>query len=132
MFQLFFQMHIIFLFCVIIRVNDAIVQEHAAGEATALSDIRPRRNCTAEYCTCSEIPQWNNVECKIDFWSDQAALHFSSSEYLPRRMFQGLSIYSVTLNDPNITVAENFLAGMLRLRQFIAEKSSIKVVYSLI
>lgn len=70
-------------------------------EEAPLSDIAPKRKCKAKYCTCDEIPLWNDVTCKDDdFLFGNPQLHFTSFNYLPRRRFLGFGIYSITLNIP--------------------------------
>lgn len=131
--QYYFQIYFIFLICEIVYVNCGNPKGHAAGDAGPSSDIAFTGKCKAKYCKCKEIPKWKGVRCKDDdYFSGYPQLHFSSFNYLPARMFRGFSIYSVTLRDPSVTVAENFLEGILRLDRFIVEQSNIKVIHLLI
>lgn len=128
MLHYFFQTYFIYILCAFISVNHAIAQEHAAGETDPLTDIKGRGKCTAENCTCIDVPQWNGVDCYHVYQSSFPRLDFRRFKYLPERMFLGLRIYDVWLWDSDVTVEENVLEGILGLDAFVAEKSSIEVI----
>lgn len=125
----FAQMYFFLMFCVIIQINYGISQEHVLEGTVPLMDIASREKCTNRYCTCAEIPQYNGVDCEVDYWSGFPLLYFKNFSYLPGRMFQRLRIHSVYLWDPDSTVAENVLEGIIGLRKFLVERSRIQVTY---
>lgn len=128
--QYFFQIYFICLFCEIVQVNYGILQEHTSGESSTLSYTEPRGKCTAENCTCAHISKWSGIECKDrEYLPRLPELRFNNSTYLTEKNFLGLSIYSIILRNPDITIAENFLEGILRLKEFLVVQSSIKVTY---
>lgn len=128
MLQYNFQNYFIFLLYVIIQEKIGISHEYAAEESATSSNIEPRRKCTSEYCTCAEIPRWDGVDCEPVDWTSFPRLNFRRFRYLPERMFLGLRIHEINLFDPDGTVAENFLEGILGLEKFAVHQSSIQVI----
>lgn len=99
-------------------------------EGASFSGIEPARKCSVKYCTCAEIPLWNDIDCE-DYNKrcfKRPVLSCNSSNYLPERMLLGLCIYSLTLRNPSVTVAENILEGMICLDKFIVYQSGIQVI----
>lgn len=128
MLQYHFEINSIFLIYVIINVNHCISNEHAAEEAATLSGSEPRSKCTSDYCTCADIPQWDDVDCEPVDWTSFPRLNFRRFKYVPEKMFIGLHLYEINLFDPAGIVDENFLEGILGLEKFTVHQSSIKVI----
>lgn len=122
----------IFVLCAFSRVNYAIAKEPVAREAGPFLDTERRGKCSAESCTCAQIPKWTGVDCEHVTESPFPTLDFRRFKYLPERIFLGLRIYAVFLWDPDITVSENVFDGILGLDAFLVAQSSIKVIYFLI
>lgn len=127
MLQYHYHINSIFLIYVIIQVNHCISNEHGAEEAATLSLIEPKNKCSSDYCTCAEMPQWDGIDCEPVDWTSFPRLNFRRFKYLPVRIFRGLRIHEINLFDPDGTVAENFLEGILGLEKFTVHQSSIKV-----
>lgn len=122
-----FQNYLFFLLHVVIQVNYGILTESEAGKTATFSSIEHRSKCTVEKCTCADVPQWNEVTCDHDK-SSFPSLHIISF-HLPERMFVGLRVYHVWLWNPDTTVADNVLEGILGLEAFLVNRSSIQVIY---
>lgn len=125
MLQYVLQNYFCILLYIIIQVNYVILSESATGKATTLSDIGHRSKCTNENCTCVDVPQWYGVQCRQSSFPE---LILTRVKYLPERMFVGLRIFAVWLMDPDVTVADNVLEGILGLDAFLVQQSRIKVI----
>lgn len=118
MLHYFFQVYFIFVLFSLIQVN------YRVGTARI-------GNCTEENCTCANIPKWNEVSCFHVNESSFPVLHFKRVKYLPERMFVGLRLHDIGLLDPDATVADNVLEGILGLDRFLVIRSSIQVMNGL-
>lgn len=124
--------YLFFLLYVIIQVNYGIVSESATEKTVTYSNIEYRSKCTAEKCTCADVPQWNDSYCLQANETSFPELLFNGVKYLPERAFIGLRILAVALFGENDTVAENCFEGILGLDFFQVDRSSIKVIYEFI
>lgn len=142
----FFQICSIFILYLIIQVNCSLVQENRTTEDKYLLDHVPGEKCEFSFCSCADFRKLDQVGClsrkELPFSSlpdydgnDIYILSFydSKSNYnLTKKMFHGLNIRILYLNDPEIIVAENVLEGVIGLYKLEVHQSGIEVIFLII
>lgn len=128
---------------IIIQVNCSLIQENKTTEEKYYLDHVPGEKCEFSFCSCADFRKLDQVGCvsrkELSYPSlpdydgnDIYILSFydSKSNYnLTKKMFQGLNISHLYLNDPEIIVAENVLEGVVGLYKLDVLQSSIEVIF---
>ena len=126
--------YLIFLIYIMIRVNRGASQEESVRG----------REMSSNNSVCGEeggllsipCPYFENVD-GVDCLTNRAGLDseynisvvcFHKYKHVPAGMLKGYSIKKIIVTDPDTTVAENFLEGVLDLQEFRVEESSIEVM----
>lgn len=122
------KLNIFFVLCVITQVNCGFVRANVSTESETLSEDAPAEKCKFLFCSCADIRNLSGVYCEGSGDNFIFKLTFTDSMHLPEGVLEGLSVRFLHLENPEITVTENFLQGMIYLYLFSVEKSSIEVI----
>lgn len=131
----YFQIYFIFVNSLIIQVTRGVSKENTTTEEELFRPIEPLGKCKEDRCRCTDFPKWEGIKCKDDYGFYYPTLLFQKIQYLSGRMFEGyrFRMFNLTaLDNYNVTFAGNALEGILKLEQFEAKRSSIKVTCLLI
>ena len=123
-------MYFIFVISTMIHENCGILQKNVSKDRKFLLLREIQRYASP----CSKFDKMKGVICTMDVLDEHkiGTLLFSDDIYVPAGMLTGNSIDWLCLKSCNITVAENFLAGVCYLRIFRVDQSKIQVKCNLI
>lgn len=120
----------------------SFIQENRTTEKTFSLDHVRGEKCEL-FCSCADFRKLDNVYC-LSYKELRSSLEYgdyddydifmlsfsdSKSNYnLTKKMLLGLKIRKLSLGDPDITVAENFLDGVTGLYELDVGQSGIEVI----
>lgn len=124
--------YFIFVFYAIIQIKCDIVQANESATSESLSNIASMEKCTFMFCSCDDFLNSSGVYCEGPGENYISELRFLDYEFLAEGMLQGLRVDFLLLDDPKISVPENFLEGINFLHRITVKQSNITVKYVLI
>lgn len=137
MLQYNFQVYFNFVFYIIIQIQNGISKENETKNVTSLSI----QKCGFR-CSCDDFRRFPGVICKnmtdhmtyFPMYGNNISnsiyqLKFTDTIHLPARIFQGLHVYQLIVDDLGVTIDKNVFEGTIGLYEFQVERSSIKVIH---
>ena len=112
-----FETYFIFASCIFIQIQNEFVQ----GSTNKNEEIYSIEKCAHNGCSCADFDKIPGIFC---FWG---RLTVMDAKCLPAKIFQGLSLLFLRVDDPKMVANENVFQGMAYLEFFYAERSNIKV-----
>lgn len=132
MWQYCFNINFIFVLFVITEINSGFARSNVSTESETISNIATTKTCKFMFCSCADFLKLSGVLCEGSAYNYISKLTFVDYKNLTKGVLQGFHVALLKLMDPEITVAENFLEGIISLDRIFVEQSSIQVIYLLI
>lgn len=132
-----FQINLIFGLCIIAEVNYVISQEiGTTNKVYFKAEKCVNNNCCEDFrklpanVVCKKATDINYIYFPNDFprLENTYDIEFTDTKLLAGSIFQEKHVRAIVLDDPDVTVDNNVLEGIVALDDFIAKRSSIKVI----